>query len=133
MRWTVMPGLVTGVVGTLAVMSPSSAQPEEYRNVNVGEIIMGYVPDGTLVRTGGHVWFREAEVLLNVNVPSAHVPLRVDVSGVPVGRRTEWAACLAPGQDLGGGCGAVVRGRTGMVDGRRGIFAQGIEIQAAGH
>ena len=130
MRWTAILVLFTGVVGIVTMGSRSFAQSGEYRLVYVGDIIMGYVPDGELIETSGHIWFRESGALLNVSAPSAHVPLRVDVSAVPVDQRTKWAACFASGQGFGGGCQAVVRGRTAVVEGRRGVFAREIEIQA---
>ena len=95
-----------------------------------GDIIMGHMSPGQLIETSGHIWFRQTGVFLNVNQPSAHVPLLIDVSAVPAEKRTNWAACAAPEQGLGGGCEAVIRGMTGLIDGRRGIFAHEIEIQA---
>jgi hypothetical protein len=131
------PSLAFAIMTLATVLSPcpSSAQPSKsgdaaYRRVYSSDVIMGYVSPGQLIETSGHIWFRQTGVFLNVNAPSAHVPLLIDVSAVPAEKRTSWAACAAPEQGLGGGCEAVIRGKTGLIAGRRGIFAHAIEIQA---
>ncbi|MGC1863956.1 MAG: hypothetical protein WA733_23270 [Methylocystis sp.] len=94
--------------------------------------MMGYVPLGTLVETRGHLWyFRQAGVFLNVNAASARYPLVIDVTAVSAEQRKSLSVCLAPdGSFWGGGCSALIRGKTGLINERRGIFAHEIEIQA---
>jgi hypothetical protein len=104
------------------------AQQPAYKQVSSGEIIQGYVPDGEWVETNGHFWLSPGGIFLNFNLPSAMVPLRIDVANVsPDSVSRLKAECSAPRQ-FDGGCNAVVRGQVGMVGNRKGIMAREIEI-----
>jgi hypothetical protein len=111
------------------IAEPLGSQSVVYRNVYSGDIMMGYVPLGTLVETRGHLWyFRQAGVFLNVNAASARYPLVIDVTAVSAEQRKSLPLCLAPDGSWSGGCAALIRGKTGLINERRGIFADEIEI-----
>ena len=111
------------------IAEPLGSQSVVYRNVYSGDIMMGYVPLGTLVETRGHLWyFRQAGVFLNVNAASARYPLLIDVTAVSAEQRKSLPLCLAPDGSWSGGCAALIRGKTGLINERRGIFADEIEI-----
>jgi hypothetical protein len=111
---------------------PSWGQPVEpasaaYRKVNTSDIIQGYVQPGESIETTGHVSFLSTGVFLLPNRISAQLPLVLDVSAISPENRTNWAACVATELRVGG-CEASIRGRTGLINGRRGIFASEIIV-----
>jgi len=110
---------------------PSSAQPAgaAYRKVYCGDIIQGYVPLGQSIETSGHIWYLPTGVFLLPNLISAQNPLVIDVSAMPAENRTRLLTCRASALYVGG-CDTLIWGDTGLVDGRRGIFAHEIDIQA---
>jgi hypothetical protein len=106
------------------------AQPPTYRPVNSADLLGGYIPDGEWIEATGHVWFSDKGVFFNFNLPSARVPMLVDVANVdPENIRRLKSACGSPDQ-FSGGCLATIRGQVGRLDHRQDILAQDQGIRA---
>jgi hypothetical protein len=117
------------MVLALVAGSASQAPAQVYKRTGSNEIIQGYVPDGEWVETTGHAWQSPHGVFLNFNLPSAMVPLRIDIANVaPDSVARLKAECSAPRQ-FDGGCDAVVRGQVTTIGGRKGIVAREIQIR----
>jgi len=112
----------------LAAGTALLAEEPVYERASSNDIILGYVPDGRWVETRGHLWLSPAGVFLNFNLPSAMVPLRIDVTNVAPDTISQLKTeCSAPRQ-FDGGCNAIVRGQTATMSKRRGIVAHEIRI-----
>jgi hypothetical protein len=118
----------SAIVFGLIVGAASQVRAQVHKDVGSNDIILGYVPDGEWVETTGHAWQSPDGVFLNVNRPSAMVPLRIDIANVAPDSVARFKAeCSAPRQ-FEGGCDAVVRGQVTTVRGGKGILARELHI-----
>jgi hypothetical protein len=100
------------------------AQSPMYRSVNSADLLGGYIPNGEWIEATGHVWFSDKGVFFNFNLPSARVPMLVDVANVdPENIRRLKSTCGSPDQ-FSGGCRATIRGQVGRLDHRQDILMQ---------
>jgi hypothetical protein len=104
------------------------AQSATYRAVGSSDLLGGYIPNGEWIEVTGHAWFSDQGMFLNVNQPSARVPIRIDVANVGLeNMRRMKSECGSPDQ-FRGGCLVAIRGQTGTVGDRQGILATGVQI-----
>ena len=124
-----MRALLAGAAAALLAPSVGAlSQPQTYRVVTSSQLLGGSVPSGERVEVVGHAWFSGDSAYLNVNVPSARFPMRVDISGVDGEESLRFkSACHAPDQ-FRGGCRTRIRGRTEKIGERQGIVA--VQIQS---
>ena len=100
------------------------AQSPTYRPVNSGDLLGGYILNGERIEATGHVWFSDKGVFFNLNLPSARVPMLVDVANVdPENIRRLKSTCGSPDQ-FSGGCRVTIRGQVGRLDHRQDIVMQ---------
>jgi hypothetical protein len=128
MMWkSLVATMLLALAGATFAMGPDAAAPV-YRPVNSAELLGGYIPDGEWIETSGHVWFTDAGIFFNFNRVSARYPMRVDIGHAdPIEVHRLRSECSSPGQ-FEGGCWMVIRGQTGKVGDRRGIFAREMRI-----
>ena len=100
------------------------AQSPIYRPVSSADLLGGYILNGEWIETTGHVWFSDKGVFFNFNLPSARVPMLVDVANVDLENiRRLKSTCGSPDQ-FSGGCRVTIRGQVGRLDNRQDILAQ---------
>jgi hypothetical protein len=126
------PELVCAILVTLVtghgVASEARAQSPTYRPINTGDLLGGYIANGEWIETSGHGWFADQGVFFNANQISARVPMRVDVVNVDPETVRRLAAECGSVDQFKGGCRVTIRGQTGMLGDRQGIFARDIQI-----
>jgi hypothetical protein len=95
-----------------------------------GDIMMGSVPDGKLVETGGYLWVSGGDMYLNVDPISARFPLIIDDNELPSATREKLRLeCKSDNPSFSAGCEAVIHGTVGTLGGRRSIIASSIAAQ----
>jgi hypothetical protein len=95
----------------------------------VGNVIQGYVPEGTLVETEGYLAHQDGQAFLTPNLPSAMWPLLVDTSALPADLERQVRDTCASRQFGQGGCCAVLRGEVRTINDRRGLAARVAEVR----
>ena len=56
------------------------AQSPMYRPVNSADLLGGYILNGEWIEATSHVWFSDKGVFFNFNLPSARVPMLLQMS-----------------------------------------------------
>lgn len=119
---------------TAATAPAAAEQPQNpsgsfsYRDVYLGDIILGYVPSGERIETTGDLRWTGSQLLLGVSPASAMVPLVVNVSALPAEQiETLHQRCAAArGRP---GCTIKIRAQVGTVEDGRGLIAHAIELR----
>jgi hypothetical protein len=114
--------------GLLLVWVPAlNAQAPTYKPVGVP--IAG-VSVGEFVEAKGYAWITPggSRAFVNFNEPSARVPTSVDLTNVPVEVLNRFKAECSKLPRFPGGCAVIMRGQTGMIENKIGLFAHEIEI-----
>ena len=130
---SLMASLVSGLALAFAPVVSivgAMAQPTLPREINTGDLIQGYVPEGTVVVTTGHLAYVNQQALLNPAMPSAMMPAIVDMTRLPPSHRDQVQAQCAAAQITSGGCRAKVQGQVQQIDARPGLIATDIEFLA---
>jgi hypothetical protein len=128
MMWkSLVATMLLALTGTAFAMEQDASAPV-YRPVNSADLLGGYIRDGEWIETSGHVWFTDAGIFFNFNRVSARFPMRIDARHAdPLEVQRLRSECSSPDQ-FEGGCWMVIRGQTGKVGGRQGIFAREMRI-----
>ena len=104
------------------------AEPK-YEQVNSIDLVGGHIPDDAWIETTGRVWATPHGVYFGLAMPSAMAPLSLDVSGI-ASQQVDLVASKCKAQsDFEEGCQATIHGKTGRIDGRRGVFVTNVAIQ----
>jgi hypothetical protein len=106
----------------------TKAQSPIYRPVESADLLGGYIANGEWIETTGHAWFSDKGVFFNFNQPSARVPIRVDVANVDPGNIGRLKSECGSKDQFSGGCWVTIRGQTGMLGDRQGIFARDVRV-----
>ena len=113
----------------LAVLGLSCwAQPLWPQEIDVGDLIKGYVEIDSIVVVHGHVAFVYGETLMTPNLPSAMWPMIVDTKELPNTQLQNLKVRCAADRTTSGGCTVRVRGQVQKVDGRLRLKATAIEF-----
>jgi hypothetical protein len=116
------------VLASWSLTSQPRAQAPIDRPVSSGDLLGGYVPNGEWIEVTGHAWISDKGMFFNFNQPSARFPMRVDIANVdPEHSRRLNSECHSLDQ-FRGGCWVTIRGQTGLLGDRQGIFARDVEI-----
>jgi hypothetical protein len=116
------------VLASWSLTSQPRAQAPIDRPVSSGDLLGGYVPNGEWIEVTGHAWVSDKGMFFNFNQPSARFPMRVDIANVdPEHSRRLNSECRSLDQ-FHGGCRVTIRGQTGLLGDRQGIFARDVEI-----
>jgi hypothetical protein len=100
-----------------------------YQQIDEIDLVGGHVPDDTWIETTGRVWATREGVFFGLGMPSAMAPIRLDVSSVAPEQVVMVTGKCKADSTFEEGCRASLRGKTGRVDGRRGVFATRITLQ----
>ena len=115
--------------GSRALLWSVSIAEPAYQQVNRIDLVGGHVPDDTWIETTGRVWVTPHGVFFGLGMPSAMAPIKLDIShAAPEQVATVTSKCKAESA-FEKGCQANLRGKTGKIDGRHGVFATSITLQ----
>jgi hypothetical protein len=109
-----------------AMMAFGQTPPQQ---VQVSDLIQGYVSLGTIITTQGHLAFTGGRARLNPSMPSAMVPAIVEITGLPPSDQERLQKQCTASSITSGGCRVRVEGRVQKIDGRPGLLATRLDFQ----